>query len=84
MALQSPGVQVTIIDESNYTPSPTGTVPFVVVATAENKLNPSGTVAAYTTAPPSMVTTWLAGIAVAPAAGNAVAKVVPVPIYSNV
>ena len=50
MALQSPGVQVTIIDESNYTPSPTGTVPFVVVATAENKLNPSGTVAAYTTA----------------------------------
>lgn len=50
MALQSPGVQVTIIDESNYTPSPTGTVPFVVVATAENKINPSGTVAAYTTA----------------------------------
>jgi len=50
MALQSPGVQVTIIDESNYTPSPTGTVPFVVVATAENKINPSGTVASYTTA----------------------------------
>ena len=50
MALQSPGAQVTIIDESNYTPSPTGTVPFVVVATAQNKLNPSGTVATYTTA----------------------------------
>jgi Phage tail sheath C-terminal domain len=47
--LNSPGVSVTILDESNYTPAPTGTVPLVVVATAQNKTNPSGNVAAYTT-----------------------------------
>ena len=50
MALNSPGVQVTIIDESNYTPAATGTVPFLVVATAQDKTNTSGDVAEYTTA----------------------------------
>lgn len=50
MALNSPGVQVTIIDESNYTPAPTGTVPFLVIATAQDKTNTSGDVAEYTTA----------------------------------
>ena len=37
MALVSPGLQVTITDESQYLPTSVGTVPFVVVATAENK-----------------------------------------------
>lgn len=37
MALVSPGIEVTIIDESQYLPSAVGTVPFVVIATAENK-----------------------------------------------
>ena len=37
MALVSPGLQVSITDESQYLPTAVGTVPFVVVATAENK-----------------------------------------------
>lgn len=50
MALISPGVQVTIIDESNYTPAPAGTVPFIVLATSQDKTNPNGDLAEYTTA----------------------------------
>lgn len=42
MALTSPGVEVTIIDQSQYLPAPTGTVPLVVFATAQNKANPAG------------------------------------------
>lgn len=49
MALISPGVQVTVIDESNYNPGFPGTIPFVVVATAQDKTNPSGNVAEFTT-----------------------------------
>ena len=43
MALTSPGVQVSVIDESFYTPAEPGTTPMVFVATAENKDNASGT-----------------------------------------
>lgn len=43
MALSSPGVEVKVIDESFYTPAEPGTVPLIVVATAENKLNGGGT-----------------------------------------
>ena len=43
MALVSPGVQVTVIDESFYTPAEPGTTPLIVVATAENKTNAAGT-----------------------------------------
>jgi len=43
MALQSPGVQVTVIDESFYTPAEPGTTPLVVVATAQDKINGAGT-----------------------------------------
>ena len=51
MALTSPGVEVTIIDQSQYLPAPGGSVPLIVFATAQNKANPSGTgVAAGTTA----------------------------------
>ena len=51
MALTSPGVEVTIIDQSQYLPAATNSVPLVVFATAQNKSNPSGTgVAAGTTA----------------------------------
>lgn len=49
MALISPGVQVTVIDESNYAPTAVGTVAYVLLATAENKVTPSGTIAAGTT-----------------------------------
>lgn len=43
MALLSPGVQVSITDESQYLPAPTNSVPFVLLATAQDKLNPAGT-----------------------------------------
>jgi hypothetical protein len=43
MALTSPGVQVSVIDESFYTPAEPGTVPMIFVASAENKANGSGT-----------------------------------------
>ncbi len=43
MALSSPGVEVKVIDESFYTPAEPGTVPLIVVASAENKLNGGGT-----------------------------------------
>jgi hypothetical protein len=43
MALTSPGVEVTVIDESFYTPAEPGTTPLIVVATGENKSNAAGT-----------------------------------------
>ena len=51
MALTSPGVEVTIIDESNYLPAATNSVPLIMIATAQNKVSGTGTgVAAGTTA----------------------------------
>jgi hypothetical protein len=51
MALISPGVQVTVIDESQYIPSAVNTVPYFLIATAQNKVSGSGVgVAAGTTA----------------------------------
>ena len=41
--LSSPGVSVTVIDESFYTPAAAGTVPLIVVASAESKQNGAGT-----------------------------------------
>jgi len=43
MALQSPGVQVTVIDESFYTPAEPGMTPLIVVATGQDKQNGAGT-----------------------------------------
>ena len=42
MALTSPGVQVSVVDESFYTPAEPGTVPMIFVATAQNKANAAG------------------------------------------
>jgi len=51
MALVSPGVEVSIIDQSQYLPAASNSVPLVVLATATNKANAAGTgVAAATTA----------------------------------
>lgn len=47
--LNSPGVSVSIIDESQYATTQAGSVPFVLLATAANKLTPSGTTATGTT-----------------------------------
>jgi len=41
--LSSPGVSVTVIDESFYTPAAAGTVPLFLVASASNKQNGAGT-----------------------------------------
>jgi hypothetical protein len=41
--LNSPGVVVTVVDESFYTPAAPSTVPCIVVATAENKPNGANT-----------------------------------------
>ena len=46
MALVSPGVEVTVIDESQYLPAPTNTIPLIVLATAQNKADPTGTAVA--------------------------------------
>jgi hypothetical protein len=50
MALVSPGVEVTVIDESQYIPSAVNTVPYFLVASAQDKVSADGiTVAAGTT-----------------------------------
>ena len=51
MALTSPGVEVVVIDESQYIPSAVNTVPYFLVATAQNKADAAGIgIAAGTTA----------------------------------
>ncbi len=42
MALVSPGVEVTIIDESNYISAAVNSVPYILVATAQNKISGTG------------------------------------------
>jgi hypothetical protein len=50
MALVSPGVEVTIIDESSYLPAGTNSVPYILLATAQDKISGTGvTVAPGTT-----------------------------------
>lgn len=46
MALTSPGVEVTVINESFYVPSDAGTTPLIIVASAQDKLNGSGSAVA--------------------------------------
>ena len=47
--LVSPGVSISVTDESFYAPAGTGTVPLIVIATAEDKSSPDGSgTAAYT------------------------------------
>ena len=42
MALLSPGVQVSVIDQSNYIPAATNSVPYILLATASNKISGAG------------------------------------------
>jgi phage tail sheath protein FI len=51
MALNSPGVEVSVIDESFYLPAAPSTVPLIFVASAANKQNASGTGLAVGTDP---------------------------------
>jgi hypothetical protein len=41
--LSSPGISVTVVDESFYTPAAPGTVPLIIVASQQDKLNSAGT-----------------------------------------
>ncbi len=50
MALVSPGLELSVTDESQYVPGAVGSVPLVLLATAQDKTNPSGTTASGTTA----------------------------------
>ena len=50
MALVSAGIEITVTDESQYVPGAVGTVPLIIMATAQNKSNPSGGSATDTTA----------------------------------
>lgn len=51
MSLVSPGVSVTVTDESFYASAGAGTVPLIVIATAQDKTSPDGAgVAPFTTA----------------------------------
>ncbi len=50
MALLSPGTQVTVIDESFFAPAVSTSIPYILLATAQDKTNSSGDVAAATTA----------------------------------
>jgi len=43
MALTSPGVEVTVINESFYVSSDAGTTPLIIIASAQDKLNGAGT-----------------------------------------
>jgi hypothetical protein len=48
--LVSPGVSISVSDESFYAPAGTGTVPLIVIATAQDKSSPDGSgTAGYTT-----------------------------------
>jgi hypothetical protein len=42
MALVSPGVEVTVVDESQYIPSAVNSVPYFLIATAQNKADAAG------------------------------------------
>lgn len=49
--LVSPGVDITVSDESFYSPGGPGTVPLIIIATAQDKLNPDGSgIAGFTKA----------------------------------
>ena len=49
MALVSPGLQISVTDESQYVPGAVGSVPLVILATQQDKTTPGGAVAAGTT-----------------------------------
>jgi len=51
MALVSPGVEVSVVDESQYLPAASNSIPYLLIATAQNKVSGTGTgVATATTA----------------------------------
>ena len=57
MALLSPGVEVTVIDESFFAPVVSTSIPYILLATAQDKTNAAGDVAIGTTAENANVVT---------------------------
>ena len=57
MALLSPGVEVTVIDESFFAPIVSTSIPYILLATAQDKTDSAGTVAPGTTAANANVVT---------------------------
>jgi hypothetical protein len=56
--LQSPGVSVSVIDQSFYTPAAPGTVPMIFVTSKQNKSNASGTSTAQGTTKKNAGVIW--------------------------
>ena len=46
MALVSPGVEVSVVDQSQYLPAPTNSVPYILIATAQDKTSGTSTATA--------------------------------------
>ena len=57
--LSSPGVNISVIDESFYSPAAPGTIPLIFVATAQDKSNSSGTGTAVGTTQENAGTVWI-------------------------
>ena len=49
MALTSPGVEISVVDESQYLPGATASIPFFLVASAQDKADPTSTATAAAT-----------------------------------
>ena len=43
MALVSPGVDVSVVDQSAYLPAPTNSVPYILLATGQDKISGTST-----------------------------------------
>jgi hypothetical protein len=61
MALISPGIDVTITDESQYAPTAAGTIPFIVIASAQDKTSGTSTAIAAGTTKANAEKTYLIG-----------------------
>ena len=59
MALVSPGVEISVVDESAYPAASGATVPYILIATAENKINGAGTGTASGTVASAVGNTYL-------------------------
>lgn len=61
MALISPGIQVSVTDESQYAPTAVGTIPLIVIATAQDKTSGTSTATAVGTTKANAEKTYLIG-----------------------
>ena len=62
MALISPGIQVSVTDESQYAPTAVGTIPLIVIATSQDKTSGTSTATAVGTTKANAEKTKLSAI----------------------